>query len=58
MKTKLISLTNGSLHGEGLSTEQLIRCDEHTQAEHRWIAEEIKEIFKTKFPNIATALDW
>jgi thymidylate synthase (FAD) len=35
-----------------------IRCDEHTQAEHRWIAEEIKEIFKTELPNIARALDW
>jgi thymidylate synthase (FAD) len=35
-----------------------IRCDEHTQAEHRWIAEEIKEIFKTQLPNIAKALDW
>ena len=35
-----------------------IRCDEHTQAEHRWIAEEIKEIFKEQLPNIAKALNW
>lgn len=35
-----------------------IRCDEHTQAEHRWIAEEIKAIFKAQFPNISAALQW
>jgi thymidylate synthase (FAD) len=35
-----------------------IRCDEHTQAEHRWIAEEIKVIFKAQFPNISAALQW
>lgn len=30
-----------------------IRCDEHTQLEHREIALAIMEIFKTQFPNIA-----
>lgn len=35
-----------------------IRCDEHTQLEHRLIAEEIKAIFKAQLPNIATALSW
>jgi thymidylate synthase (FAD) len=35
-----------------------IRCDEHTQLEHRLIAEEIKAIFKAELPNISTALDW
>jgi thymidylate synthase (FAD) len=35
-----------------------IRCDEHTQAEHRWIADEIKEIFKEQLPNISKALNW
>jgi thymidylate synthase (FAD) len=35
-----------------------IRCDEHTQLEHRLIADEIKEIFKEQFPNIYSALGW
>jgi thymidylate synthase (FAD) len=35
-----------------------IRCDEHTQLEHRLIAEEIKAIFKAELPNISTALSW
>lgn len=30
-----------------------IRCDAHTQKEHREIAEKIKEIFEGVFPNIA-----
>mgnify|MGYP001481574962 CR=1 FL=1 len=34
-----------------------IRCDEHTQLEHRLVAEEIKHIFKENFPNIAKALE-
>jgi thymidylate synthase (FAD) len=35
-----------------------IRCDEHTQLEHRLIADEIKVIFKEQFPNIYSALGW
>jgi thymidylate synthase (FAD) len=35
-----------------------IRCDEHTQAEHRWIADEIKAIFKEQFQNIYSAIGW
>ena len=34
-----------------------IRADEHTQKEHRLIAESIKEIFKENFPNISAALE-
>lgn len=34
-----------------------IRCDEHTQLEHREIALEISDIFKTNFPNIFKALE-
>lgn len=34
-----------------------IRCDEHTQLEHRLIAEAVKSIFRENFPNIAKALD-
>ena len=34
-----------------------IRCDEHTQLEHREIALEILEIFKIEFPNIIKALE-
>jgi thymidylate synthase (FAD) len=33
-----------------------IRCDEHTQLEHRQIAIAVLEIFKTVFPNISKAL--
>lgn len=33
-----------------------IRCDEHTQLEHRQIALEIQDIFKVNFPNIYKAL--
>jgi len=35
-----------------------IRCDDHTQLEHRLIADEIKSIFKEQFPNIYSALGW
>lgn len=35
-----------------------IRCDEHTQLEHRLIAEEIKKIFIQNFPNISKALNF
>ena len=35
-----------------------IRCDEHTQLEHREIADEIKNIFTEKFPNISKALNF
>jgi len=35
-----------------------IRCDEHTQKEHRDIADSIKEIFIGQFPNISEALNW
>jgi thymidylate synthase (FAD) len=35
-----------------------IRCDEHTQLEHRQIADEIQTIFKLHFPNISKALGW
>lgn len=34
-----------------------IRCDEHTQLEHRQIAEEIRKIFTENFPNISKALE-
>lgn len=34
-----------------------IRCDEHTQLEHRYIASQILDIFDTEFPNICKALD-
>jgi thymidylate synthase (FAD) len=33
-----------------------IRCDSHAQLEHRQVAEEIKSIFKTEFPNISKAI--
>lgn len=33
-----------------------VRCDEHTQKEHRLVAEEIREIFKTQFPATSEAL--
>ncbi len=35
-----------------------IRTDEHTQFEHREIADEIKDIFIEKFPNISKALNF
>lgn len=35
-----------------------IRADQHTQKEHRLIAEEIKRFFITLFPNISEALEW
>ncbi len=34
------------------------RCSEHTQKEHRLIANEIKKIFTENFPNISKALEW
>ncbi len=33
-----------------------IRCDEHTQLEHRLVAEAVLAIFKQEFPNISIAL--
>lgn len=33
-----------------------VRCDEHTQKEHRMVAEEIRSIFAAQFPVIAEAL--
>jgi len=35
-----------------------IRAAQETQKEHREIAEKIKNIFISKFPNISKALDW
>jgi thymidylate synthase (FAD) len=35
----------------------MIRCDEHTQLEHREIAEHIRELFNQHFPNISKALN-
>lgn len=35
-----------------------IRCDEHTQLEHRLIANQIKEIFKEHLPIISQALNF
>lgn len=35
-----------------------IRCDEHTQLEHRQIANQILGIFIDQFPNISKALEW
>lgn len=34
-----------------------IRCDEHTQLEHRQVAQAILQIFKTNFPTISKALE-
>ncbi len=34
-----------------------IRCDKHTQLEHRLIANEIRGIFHTQFPNISKGLE-
>lgn len=34
-----------------------IRCDQHTQLEHRQIALAILELFKSSFPNISKALE-
>lgn len=36
----------------------MIRCDAHTQLEHRQIADSIKATFMLEFPNIAKALEW
>lgn len=33
-----------------------IRTDEHTQLEHRMVAESVRDIFKREFPNISIAL--
>jgi len=35
-----------------------VRCDEHTQKEHRDIAIAIREVFKSYFPNISKALNY
>lgn len=35
-----------------------LRCSEHTQKEHRLIANEIKKIFIEHFPNISISLGW
>lgn len=35
-----------------------LRCAQDTQLEHRIIANNIKDIFKTEFPNISEALGW
>ena len=35
-----------------------LRCSEHTQKEHRILANEIKKIFIENFPNISNALNW
>lgn len=35
-----------------------VRTDEHTQLEHRQIADAIMEIFKVEFPNISKALEF
>lgn len=35
-----------------------VRLDDHTQKEHRLIAEEIKKIFVEQFPNIAEVMRW
>ena len=34
-----------------------LRCDEHTQLEHRNIALSILEIFKNIFPNVSKAVE-
>lgn len=34
-----------------------IRCDEHTQLEHRQVAMAVLDTFKSQFPNISKALD-
>lgn len=36
----------------------MIRDDSHAQLEHQQVAQAIKEIFCTNFPNISKALDW
>jgi thymidylate synthase (FAD) len=35
-----------------------LRATQDTQKEHREIALEIKNIFKSKFPNVSDALNW
>lgn len=35
-----------------------IRCDGHTQQEHRYIANDIQDIFIEHFPSISIALGW
>ena len=35
-----------------------LRCSQDTQLEHRQIADSIKSIFNTRFPNISEALGW
>jgi thymidylate synthase (FAD) len=35
-----------------------LRCSQDTQIEHRYIADEIKSIFKKQFPNISESLGW
>lgn len=35
-----------------------LRCHEHTQKEHRDIADAIKQIFIKEFPDVADALEW
>lgn len=35
-----------------------LRCSEHTQKEHRLIANEIKKIFIEHFPNVSKGLGW
>ena len=35
-----------------------VRCDKSTQKEHRVIAEQIKDIIKVEYPNVAEALGW
>lgn len=35
-----------------------IRLDEHTQLEHRQIAQQIQHIFVNQFPNISKSLSW
>ncbi len=35
-----------------------LRCDEHTQKEHRDIARQCRSIFAQQFPTVAEALEW
>lgn len=54
LSTSTTMYLNGSVRSWIHYLEQ--RTDQHAQLEHRQVAEEIKAIFKTHFPNICKAL--
>lgn len=56
LATQTVLYMKGSLRS--WITYLMVRLDEHTQKEHREIAEEIKKIVRDEFPDIAEALGW